>query len=259
MGINTACITGSTDKNTRENTLEGFKNGSIRALTNVNVLTTGFDHPGVDLIVMLRPTCSPGLYMQMVGRGLRIAPDKENCLILDFAGNIERHGPIHNVTPPSRRKKGQGVPPMKACPECMEAVLLQTMVCPVCGYEWPVKEKKKDEKIFTLGEADINGSDTDNGDRWVSIKTWKWIKARSKAGNPMYIITYYPNNMAVRPFREYLLYGESATTKHTKRLMDCSGMGVPSKVLVNLTGKYASILKLSFGTTTYDNIKKCWI
>ena len=259
MGINTACITGSTDKKTRENTLEGFKNGSIRALTNVNVLTTGFDHPGVDLIVMLRPTCSPGLYMQMVGRGLRIAPDKENCLILDFAGNIERHGPIHNVTPPFKQKKGQGVPPMKACPECMEAVLLQTMVCPVCGYEWPVKEKKKDEKIFTLGEADINGSDTDNGDRWVSIKTWKWIKARSKAGNPMYIITYYPNNMAVRPFREYLLYGESATAKHTKRLMDCSGMGVPSKVLVNLTGKYASILKLSFGTTTYDNIKKCWI
>ena len=256
-GIKTACIKGSTGNKEREDILEGFKNGDIRAITNVNVLTTGFDHPGVDLIVMLRPTCSPGLYMQMVGRGLRIAPGKNDCLILDFAGNIERHGPIHDVIPPSKRGKGQGVPPMKVCPECLEAIPLQSMVCPVCGYEWPIKEKK-DEKVYMLCDADINGTDLNKGDRWVSIKTWKWIRATSKVGNPMYIVTYYPDNMAVRPFREYLLYGETAGPKHTKRLMDCSGLGAPSKVLVNLTGKYASILKLKFGEIIYDNVKKCW-
>jgi DNA repair protein RadD len=65
----------------------------------MGVLTTGFNAPAVDLIALLRPTKSAGLYVQMVGRGTRLAPGKENCLVLDFAGNVRRHGPIDLVRP----------------------------------------------------------------------------------------------------------------------------------------------------------------
>ena len=69
----------------------------VRCLVSVNVLTTGFDAPRVDLLAMLRPTLSTGLYVQIVGRGTRKADGKVNCLILDFAGNCRRHGPVDQV------------------------------------------------------------------------------------------------------------------------------------------------------------------
>ena len=70
----------------------------------MGVLTTGFNAPAVDLIAMLRPTKSAGLYVQMVGRGSRLSPGKENCLVLDFAGNIETHGPIDLIAVTKKRK-----------------------------------------------------------------------------------------------------------------------------------------------------------
>lgn len=67
--------------------IENFKAQRFRYLVNVAVLTTGFDAPHVDLIAILRPTESVSLYQQIVGRGLRLAPGKTDCLILDYAGN----------------------------------------------------------------------------------------------------------------------------------------------------------------------------
>ena len=74
-------------------------------MVNCDVLTTGFDAPNTDMIVMLRPTQSPGLYVQMMGRGMRIAEGKKDCLILDFAKNIERHGPINQIAPNQKGKR----------------------------------------------------------------------------------------------------------------------------------------------------------
>jgi len=65
-------------------------------MVNVGVLTTGFDFPEIDLIIMLRPTNSPVLWVQMLGRGTRPADGKENCMVLDFAGNTPRLGPIND-------------------------------------------------------------------------------------------------------------------------------------------------------------------
>ena len=63
------------------------------------MLTTGFDAPHIDCVVLLRPTLSPGLYYQMVGRGFRLHPGKMNCLVLDFGGNVVRHGPVAQTLP----------------------------------------------------------------------------------------------------------------------------------------------------------------
>lgn len=89
-----AVVTGETMPIERAETLRRFVAGELRFLVNVDVLTTGFNAKCVDAIAILRATMSPGLFCQMVGRGLRLHDSKTNCLLLDFGGNIARHGSI---------------------------------------------------------------------------------------------------------------------------------------------------------------------
>jgi DNA repair protein RadD len=107
-------------------------------VTNANVLTTGFDAPGVDLIALLRPTKSVGLYVQMVGRGTRLAEGKDDCLVLDFAGNTARHGPIDMVDGRKKEKNdGDGDAPIKVCPECQTINHASARHCGRCNYAFP--------------------------------------------------------------------------------------------------------------------------
>jgi DNA repair protein RadD len=126
-------ITGATPSEERRRILEDFKAGHIRCVTNANVLTTGFNAPGVDMIMALRPTASASLYVQMMGRGTRNAPGKDNCLVLDFAGLIRTHGPVDCVKPPGE-KTGGGVAPVKECPTCHSLIHASIMECPDCGH-----------------------------------------------------------------------------------------------------------------------------
>ncbi|KKL65068.1 hypothetical protein LCGC14_2158690, partial [marine sediment metagenome] len=93
-GIFAPTVTSKTDHVMRKRYLSGLRDGKIRAICNVGVLTEGFDAPCIDAIVLLRPTLSAGLFAQMVGRGLRPNKNKKDCLVLDFAGCIDEHGPI---------------------------------------------------------------------------------------------------------------------------------------------------------------------
>ena len=86
-GQQAALVTGETPGPERDALISAFKARELKFLVNVAVLTTGFDAPHVDLIVMLRPTESVSLYQQIVGRGLRLSPGKSDCLVLDYAGN----------------------------------------------------------------------------------------------------------------------------------------------------------------------------
>ena len=141
-GISCSTIFGDTPKDERDAIIAAFKRGEIRALASMGVLTTGFNAPGVDLIALLRPTKSAGLYVQMVGRGTRLAPNKENSLVLDFAGNVRRHGPIDLVRPKRPGEGGGGEAPTKVCPMCDSIVALSSTECPDCGYEFPAREVK---------------------------------------------------------------------------------------------------------------------
>lgn len=154
QGISCEVVTGETPKGERDRIIAGFKAGKIRCLTNANVLTTGFDAPQVDLVGMLRPTLSTSLYVQIVGRGTRRADGKENCLILDWAGNIRRHGPVDAVIPRDPRKSGadeddesgkvaEASVRAKECPKCEELVHVAVHICPVCGHEWPPSERPR--------------------------------------------------------------------------------------------------------------------
>lgn len=83
-GITSEAIHGGTHVDERKSLLERFKNGNISVLTNCQLLTEGWDCPEVDCVLVAKPTQSKGLYTQMAGRGLRLFPNKTDCLILDF-------------------------------------------------------------------------------------------------------------------------------------------------------------------------------
>ena len=94
---NSAVIYGDMDKRQRADTIERFKAGEIRVIFNVRVLSTGFDYTGIDCIVLGISTASIALYYQIIGRGTRIDPEKEDCLICDFGGNVNRFGRVEDI------------------------------------------------------------------------------------------------------------------------------------------------------------------
>ena len=158
-GIACGFVSGETPIDERDATLKAFRDGTLKYLCNVNVLTTGFDAPNIDCVAMLRPTMSPGLYYQMVGRGFRLFPGKPNCLVLDFGGNVLRHGPVDAIRI-LERPGGTGDAPAKECPECHAVIAAGFATCPQCGYEFPPPERQKHEAKAT--EAGIlSGQMTD--------------------------------------------------------------------------------------------------
>ncbi len=196
-GIAADCVTGDTPKAERERIIADFKAGKLRALTNANVLTTGFDYPDIDLIAMLRPTMSPGLYVQMAGRGMRLKSHTDHCLVLDFAGVVRQHGPIIAVQPPSK-SGGNGEAPTKACPQCHEILVLNAAQCTNCGHEF-TKGEEKEEAELKLHSDDIMGIDGSE----LAVKKWKWVVHTSKASSKrMLKVTYY-GALSDPPVTEY--------------------------------------------------------
>jgi len=144
-------VTGETPAKERDATLGRFRRGELKYLCNVNVLTTGFDAPHIDCVALVRPTMSPGLYYQMVGRGFRLYPGKANCLVLDFGGNVMRHGPVDDIKV-TTMDRGGGQAPAKECPECQAVIAAGFAACPQCGYVFPPPERQKhDAKASEAG------------------------------------------------------------------------------------------------------------
>lgn len=167
-----------------------FKLGIYRALINVNVLTTGFDFPALDCVILLRPIASIVLYIQCLGRGTRICIEtgKVDCLILDYGGNVSRHGDFSkpNVREKKPGKKAKECEPcgernttgarfcaacgskfkemFKPCPKCKVELDRSAQQCHACRYEYPINEVSLDENGVTI----INEKAI-----WVDIATWK--------------------------------------------------------------------------------------
>ncbi|MGC9216631.1 DEAD/DEAH box helicase family protein, partial [Acidithiobacillus sp.] len=186
QGISAECVTGKTPKGERDQILAEFKAKKIRALTNANVLTTGTDVPDIDLIALMRPTLSPALYVQMVGRGTRIkTTGAKDCLVLDFAGVVETHGPITAVQPPVKSGGVEpGEAPTKTCESCGELCAISAVFCPACGAPFPPREPK----VLALRDNDIMGRAASEMD----VQSWRWKKHISKtSGKEMLAVTYY--------------------------------------------------------------------
>jgi len=128
----------------RDMILKEFEAGRIRVLCNIGVLTEGWDSPAVDCVLLCRPTKSTGLYVQMVGRGLRPHPDKKNVLILDLSSNCTYHGDPNNPSVKIANTTNYNKQaPTKICPECQTIHFLGVKECNVCGYVF-IKEPEVD-------------------------------------------------------------------------------------------------------------------
>jgi DNA repair protein RadD len=154
-GIKAAHLDGETPKDERTSILQRLADGRLTVVSNAMVLTEGVDVPVVSAVVLARPTKSKGLYLQMAGRGLRTAPGKTDCLILDHGNCTMEHGLVTaeqnwQLLDDSTRKRGKQVSyaeTFKVCPDCGEVAELQTDVCN-CGYVFAVRSKQKPLKVY---------------------------------------------------------------------------------------------------------------
>lgn len=213
MGVTAECVTGKTPPGERDRIIKDYKAGKIKALTNANVLTVGFDYPDIDLIVMMRPTMSPRLYMQMAGRGLRLKCHTDHCLVLDFAGVVQQHGPITNVRKPGKKSDKPGEAPVKVCDNCHELCHLSAIACPVCLTPFPEPEKKP----LMLYTDDIMGK----SGRTMDVMSWSWRKhVGAKSGIEMVKVTYY-GALSEKPVTEYhtIFHSGPAGAKAIKQIM----------------------------------------
>jgi DNA repair protein RadD len=136
-------VTGDTPNDERDKIIGRFKDGKLRCMVNVGVFIKGFNSPGTDMIVLLTSTRSTSKYVQILGRGMRLAPNKTDCLVMDYGQNIILHGVVDEIDPV--RKKNifncdPSPPPMRECPKCRAIFHARIMVCPLCGYNFDPPE-----------------------------------------------------------------------------------------------------------------------
>lgn len=191
-GVIAQAVTFRTKPEMRSAAIAAFRRGDITCLTGMNVFTTGFNVPDIDLIAFLRPTMSPSLYVQSAGRGTRWAAGKENCLVLDFARNVERLGPVDDPIVRQPKKKGEdeeraGLHPddMKACPECHTYTKASSSFCGECGHVFE-RERPPPKHEATASDMPIMSADL----VWHPVRRMSVAEYFSRAGNRSVRIGY---------------------------------------------------------------------
>ena len=196
FGIDCPTVHSKNSMEHNDKVIAAFKNNEIRAVVNYGKLTTGFDKPGIDLIGMLRPTQSVALWCQMLGRGVRIAPGKKDCLVLDYARNTPRLGPINDPMIPRKKGEAQGEVPVKICDLCGVFNHIKNKTCTACGNEFQFEIKiTKSAGHHELIKSDLPVIETFNVDRVIYTKHQKLDKA------PCLKVTYFTG---IRSFNEWL-------------------------------------------------------
>ena len=260
-GINTGImhsrIKETEDESDRKLIIDRFRSGFYRAIVNVNILTTGLDVPDIDLIIMLRPTKSPVLYAQSVGRGLRPHPDKDHCLVLDFAGNVARHGPVDDIIIRNKGEKGTGDPITKECPACMAITHPSTKICEACGhiFEFKVKISQTASELSILKESEkkwmnvnsitvhrhkkINKPDSIRIDYLCGLRRIsQWAAIYSNSG--------YAAHSAKYVLRKFYDFPEDFDFT-IENVLDCSEkFRCPKKIFVDATEHYPRVEDIEF-------------
>lgn len=206
-GVPTEMLSGEDTMEHRLAVEARWRSGEIRAVVNVGLYGRGFDFPAIDLIVWARATQSTALWVQGCLRGTRIAPNKDNTLVLDFAGNVRRLGPVNDPIIPAPRRKGdavKGEAPVKICPQCFSYLHTRTMVCPDCGYVFPPPStiKKTADTADILRKTSPTGCVVEEHE----VLGVRYKPSMSKAGNYMLRVTY--STFAYR-FHEYKFFDNS--------------------------------------------------
>ena len=252
-GVKTALLH-SKMREDRDMLIRRFRDGEYRCLVNINILTTGFDVPDIDLVALLRPTKSPVLHVQTIGRGMRVAVGKSDCLILDFAGNISRLGPINRVHVRKKGKGGKGGVMAKECPQCAELVHLSVKVCPKCEHKFVFREKltPKADLQEVIARKDRP--------RWFVVVDVKYRVIEKYNSPPMLMVTYLTaegdkirewcciehQNFAGVKAKQWMAK-RGVDFHYTEEAFAHRGMiPNPKKILVDLSGRYPDIKETIF-------------
>lgn len=265
----TAMIDGNTPSLFRDEIIERFRNKEIKYLVNVNVLTTGFDAPNIDCVVMLRATMSPGLYYQCLGRGFRICNGKKDCLILDFGNNIIRHGPVDSIRIRDKNKSSDEKQTLgKKCPDCLTVTGISARTCPDCGYAFPVKKRLNHEN--SASEFSPLSGKENPVEEFDIIDTS--ARVHFKKGNPnaypsmcvSYTYSYvknpinqwlcfshqkgsYPNGIARRWWLQASSSSVPDTTEEAVEKFNAGFCANIKKIKAKLEGKFYRIIDIQFG------------
>lgn len=201
-GETAALVHGGTPTAERDRLIEEYQAGAIRWMVNVNVLSEGFDAPHIDCVAMLRPTKSPGLYYQQVGRGFRLHPDKADCLVLDYAGNVLEHGPVDAIrVKPARPGKAAEVATAKAkeCPQCSALLPIGLRQCPDCSYQFTSGDPGHLDRPV---DAPVLSSQRERVVRRYEVSAMKYERGQGKAGKPDHLRAIHV--CGLRRFTEYV-------------------------------------------------------
>lgn len=199
-GVSAVTVHSKQDSRTNDRNIRAYLNGKVRALCNMGVLTTGFDAPETSYIMMLRPTKSTTLHIQMLGRGTRPHPSKEFTLVGDFAGNAKRLGPINDPIIPRRKGKGGGTAPVKECDFCGCINHASAAKCQKCGELFPPPKPK----ITRFADSTKLMKESDDGNPVVEVFRVDGISytLHKKFGKPdMVKVTY---TCGFRMFNEFV-------------------------------------------------------
>jgi superfamily II DNA or RNA helicase len=180
-GVNAHIITAGTPDHTRQKLFDELARGEIQGLVSVGCLSVGFDVPNISCVILSRPTLSISLFIQQVGRGMRLAPGKTECIVLDQSGNTKRFGMIESLEYPKLEDEFMAQPPpTKECPECHKILPALEKVCS-CGHVFESEGEGK-EKVKPVGEMEII---IDNKDRPVyDFYQQKLVEAFTKKYSP---------------------------------------------------------------------------
>lgn len=259
-GITCECIFGETPTHERDRIIAAYKRQEIRCLSAMNVLLIGFNAPHSDLLAMGRPTKSTGLWIQAVGRVLRLHPGKNDALVLCFGGNVVRHGPIDQPFIKEQRKSGlPGEAPTKTCPECEAPNPINASQCGECGYEFPAAVSKIDTRASTgaLLTSQIKPE-------WCDVSTIAYARHKGKDSKPDSMRVDYWCGLAKHS--EWICLEHSGYPRQkacawwTRRapklpvpmtveqaLAQTSALQKPIQIQVKQVGRYAEIVSARFG------------
>lgn len=268
FGVNTDCVHSKMTKKKRDSVINKFRKGKLTAIVNSNILIAGFDYPEIDLIIVMRPTLSPVFWVQMLGRGTRVFPKKENCLVLDFAGNTKRLGPIDNVYLPFLKKRrgklSKHRAPVKACPKCKTYCHARVRACPECNYLFP----EMDKLTIKASKLTVMGEDQDKKKVLYKVDSLVYTKhLTSKRINTLLIVykckstyikhwvcvehTGFARLMAIRWFNKHIkkkVATEAIPNTVDKLFLSITSNQIkkPTHIIVDQSGKYKQVIDWRF-------------
>lgn len=163
QGFTAASVDGKMSRDERKSVIDAFAYGRLSILTSADLISEGFDVPGIHGAILLRPTKSLSLYLQQVGRALRPHDGKQTAIILDHVGNCERHGlPDEerewSLEGRSKAKTSAPSETTRECEQCFCRFSLFLRKCPECGFELQLKAREIEQRDGELKEVDLEAA-----------------------------------------------------------------------------------------------------